>query len=383
MSEGGDEDAIKWQGPDDEYGQDLSPDEGGHQHEEPNELQPFFEEESIIPGGIHRANESYLADDNILQMLADDKTINQKTSRNQSAMKKKGVSKDKTRKKHSLSKNRVNGKDSYVMRNTFEDLSNRMMAKSILTANSLAGSVRDTSNIAMFGARKPGVYKEPTTLSNLDHILISPNTGNHLERLDLRYETTADCTASSKAGHPHHLAVSEVAQKTNPVSQRKGPNFSLFSNVHIEKRDSPVAPKSHFEIPMQMKTEVIKLRKTSEIDREITDTINSKRNLHNQEKGPIRILKNIDQPNERTLNSSKERKTNTNLPPRSSLKKRRTAAPSKDVSIHDEESPDKDKHQRRVSGFSKGSIDKKSQQPVHHFKTIQEVLAQNNSNYQV
>ena len=383
MSEGGDDDALRWQGPDDEYGQDLSREEEDRHHQEPNELQPFFEGESIIPGGIHRANESYLADDNILQMLADDKSCNPKTSRNQSTIKKKGVSKERTRKKHSLSKNRVNGKDSYVMRNTFEDLSNRMMAKSILTANSLQGSVRDTSNIAVIGARKPGVYKEPTTLSNLDHILISPNTGSHLKGLDLRYETTADCTSSSKEGH-HHLAASEVVHKPNPVSQRKGPNFSLFSNLHIEKKASPVAPKTHFEIPMQMKTEVIRLRKTSEIDKEITDTINSKRNLHNQEKGPIRILKNLDQPTESNMHSSKERttNTNTNLPPRSSLKKRRTAAPSKDVSIHDEESPDKDKP-RRISGFSKGSIEKKAQQPVHHFKTIQEVLAQNGSNYQV
>lgn len=379
MSDDGIDDGIKWHGPEDEYGQNLSPDEEHNSREGHQDLNHFFEGESIIPGGVPRINESYLGDDNILQMLADDHSGRPKASRNHSINNKKGSSKEKTRKKHSLSKNRVNGKDSYVMRNTFEDLSNRMMAKSILSAQSIQGSVRNIPTGAGLGERKPGLFKEPATLSNLDHILNSPPNLN-IEKKDVRFQTTADCTAHSKGNHSQHL-FHDYKQTKDQISHRKYGNAPIFTNLHIEKKDSPVAPKSHFELPLQMKTEVIRLRKTSEIDKNISDNTNSKRNLLAQDKGPVRILKNVECPVDNNPQSGEDK--SGALPPRSTLKKRRTAATSKDISIHDTESPDKDKHQRRISGFSKGSLDKKHGNPPHHFKTIQEVLAQNNPNHLV
>lgn len=373
-----DQEEAKFVGPDDEYGQNLSPEEGSDSIDEQPDLKPFFEGESIIPGMFHKVNESCVGDDNILHLLEDPVLANQKKARNNSSLKKKGQSKDRTRKKHSLSKNRQNGKDSYVMLNTFENLSNRMLAKSTLTGlSTIQGSVRDTSNI--LGSRKQGISHDPVTLKNLD--AIAKTTENtHLDKKESPAEATTDGPYHSKIGNGNHLNLDRNFHK-DQLSQKKYGNKPIFANILIEKRDSPVAPSNGRDLPMQMKTEVIRLRKNSDIDRDIIENGHSRRMIAVHDKGPIRILKNVEQLPEDLPRYNE--KINTLGPSRNAVKSRRSAAISKDISINEEGNLSKEPSKRRVSNYSKSSMDKKGPVQVHHFKTIKEVLLQNSSNQAV
>jgi hypothetical protein len=361
-----DQEAIEWNIAEDEYGRNLSPEDNSNQ-DQPS-LVNYFEGESIIPGGFLKVNESNLAEGNILQMLDED--LETKPQRFESTIKKKVHSKERSRKKNSLSKNRQSTKDSFVMKNTFENLSNRMMAKSNFSIRSAHESVRDTTNPQPLSDGKDSICKESTSLKNLDRPQKSPGRVRPEKKAS---KMEPDGYQPAKSGNPNHLKLHK-----DLIVQRKFGHGPLFANILIERRDSPVSPPHNLELPMQMKTEVISLRKASEIDRDIDENVKPKRNVCTQERGPVKIMKPVDITSENSVPSFL--KTAAKRLPCDHSKKRRRSAVSKDVSAEGDGSLKDDRTKRKTNISSKTSVDKKPSQPIHHFRTINEVLFQGASN---
>lgn len=356
-----------------DQGQQSPSDCNEYSMEEQSDLKDYFQEESIIPGAYCKVNESYICDDNILQML--DKEQSRFKSRNRSSIKKKEKTKDSTRKKQSLSKNRTNGKESYIMRNTFENLSNRILAKSILPIGQ-SESTKEHSITSQLGCRKGATACGPSTFKSLNSV-IKPPDPSPMNLNDI-YSEVNNIGSYSRKGSVNHAYLDKKQHFKDSNSQRRISNIPTFANIIIERKESPVSQNNQSAMPKQMQTEMIRIRKGSEIDREITESGQSKRIIHPQEKGPVRILKNLDSNVDNIGNIST--KQETILPLRNKTKQKRSAGNSKEVSIRDDDSPTKDPLKKRHSGFYKSSIDKKPTLPVHHFKTIKEVLFSNSSN---
>lgn len=336
--------------------------------QEGHDVLEYFEGESIIPGANGRANESVIVEeDNLLQLLDQD-TKNMNSIKKSRSRAKKEISKDPSNTKKSLSKSKNRqAKEAYVMKNTFEDLSNRIRANSIINLPTQNSSRLDSmchSTIKSTVHFNPSLGQlqeiDTTQISNFESVKTSQMKNTTLEQV------------FRNQGNSHHL--SKNYQSENPKS--------IFSKPALNREHIlPKTPEKTTNF-LPMESDVAHIRKSQEIEKAIAGYGESqakrpKNLILRIERGPIKVIKNFEV-QESSDRPSKNVSKTTNVSP-AKIRRRSQASIKPEASKdHTARSSVKSQSSRTLSG-TKGIMEQSAGGGKrHHFKTIQDVLQSSN-----